>query len=157
MGRTIWRRLFLVSMRFTMHTDPWAAHALSGALLITMAAGPAWGLPVDMDKLPNQGRNSFGCVVCHISPAGEEINVFGRDYRDNDHQYDERLKRMDSDGDGYSNDVELRANPPTNPGDPRSYPRNPPHPWAWGATTLAVAVILVGGFTYAVRRSCHSS
>lgn len=116
-----------------------------------------WAYPVDMDKLPNQGRNSFGCIVCHISPAGEEINIFGRDYRDNNHQYDETLMRMDSDGDGFSNDQELKANPAANPGDARSYPWDPPDPWVWGATLAALVVAVTGGFNLVLRKSDRSS
>jgi hypothetical protein len=116
-----------------------------------------WAYPVDMDKLPNQGRNSFGCIVCHISPAGEEINVFGRDYRDNDHRYDQALMQVDSDGDAFSNDQELRANPPANPGDPRSYPWDPPDPWAWGATLAALVVTITGGLKFVIRKSGYPS
>ena len=116
-----------------------------------------WAYPVDMDKLPNQGRNSYGCIVCHISPAGEEINVFGRDYRDNDHGYDEKLKALDSDGDGFSNDQELRADLPTNPGDPNSYPWTPPNPWAWGATLFALMLIFTGWFALVLQRRGYPS
>lgn len=131
--------------------------ALSGALFSVFLPCVVLAYPVDMDKLPNQGRNSFGCIVCHISSAGEEINVFGRDYRDNDHQYDEKLQHADSDGDGFSNDRELRANPPANPGDRDSYPWTPPNPWAWGATTGAMVVLAAGGLSYALQRSRRSS
>jgi hypothetical protein len=110
-----------------------------------------------MDKLPNQGRNSFGCIVCHISPAGEEINSFGRDYRENEHRYDEKLKSLDSDGDGFSNDRELRADPATNPGDPNSSPWMPPNPWAWGATLFALILTLTGGFALVLQRRHHST
>jgi hypothetical protein len=95
--------------------------------------------------------------VCHISPAGEEINVFGGDYRDNDHQYDHALMNLDSDGDGFSNDQELRANPPANPGDLRSYPWDPPDPWVWGATLAALLVAVTGGFSLVLRKSDRSS
>ncbi len=116
-----------------------------------------WAYPVDMDKLPNQGRNSFGCIVCHISPAGEEINSFGRNYRENDHRYDEKLKAIDSDRDGFANDKELRADPATNPGDPNSYPWTPPDPWAWGTTLFALILIFTGGFTLVLPKRHHPS
>ena len=133
------------------------AYALLGASLFLLRPCLTAAYPVDMDKLPNQGRNSFGCIVCHISPAGEEINIFGKDYRDNDHQYDEKLQRMDSDRDGYSNDQELRSQPSSNPGDARSYPASAPNPWAWAATTGAVVVLLTGVFSYVLQRSSHPS
>ena len=65
--------------------------------------------------------------------------------------------RMDSDGDGFSNDQELRANPAANPGDPRSYPWEPPDPWAWGATVAALVVTITGGFRFVLRKSGHPS
>lgn len=115
-------------------------------------AAVAHGYPVDMDKLPNQGRNSLGCLVCHLSPAGEEINAFGRDYRDNDHRYDERLKRLDSDRDGFPNEAELLATPPSNPGDPASYPWDPPLAWAYLATCSAVILWTAGAFAVVLRK-----
>lgn len=140
-----------------MHTRPGLLLFSLGAASLFFLPRVLWPYPVDMDKLPNQGRNSFGCIVCHISPAGEEINSFGRDYRENDHRYDEKLKRLDSDGDGFSNDQELRANPPSNPGDPNSYPWTPPNPWAWGATLLALVMIFTGGFNFVLRKGRHPS
>jgi hypothetical protein len=129
----------------------------SWGFLVAVLARALWAYPVDMDKLPNQGRNSFGCIVCHLSPAGEEINAFGRDYRDNDHRYDGKLQAMDSDGDGFTNDEELRATPPSNPGDGRVFPWVPPDPWAWGASLLALVVLATGAFAFAVRERDRSS
>jgi hypothetical protein len=132
-----------------------SAYAAWAAFLFALIPRSLSAYPVDMDKLPNQGRNSFGCIVCHISPAGEEINRFGRDYRDRDHEYDQALQLQDSDGDGFSNDAELRADPPSNPGDPNSYPWRLPDPWAWGASLFALVLVTSGAFGLVIRRSRH--
>ena len=123
-----------------------------GILLFILAVFPLNHLsayPVDLDKLPHQGRNSFGCVVCHLNPAGGEVTLFGADYLENAFRYDVVLKQKDSDGDGYSNDRELRAQPPSNPGDPDSSPYQPPNFWGWLSTLLAVLVLITGGYSFA--------
>jgi hypothetical protein len=80
--------------------------------------------PFRVGKMPDKGKN-FGCAACHINPmGGGERNPFGKDYekigleaRDN---YTAELGKLDSDGDGASNDQEFAAG--TNPGDPKSKP-----------------------------------
>lgn len=73
-------------------------------------------------KLPDKGVN-FGCHTCHIKPGGPR-NPFGKDYEavaiKAGDVYTEALGKMDSDGDGFTNDEEFAAN--THPGDAASKP-----------------------------------
>lgn len=77
-----------------------------------------------MGKLPDKGKN-FGCATCHVNPSGGgDRNPFGKDYEriglKAKDTYTEELGKLDSDGDGATNDQEFAAN--TNPGDPNSKP-----------------------------------
>lgn len=82
------------------------------------------GRPHRMKKIPDKGKN-FGCGTCHIKPkGGGKRNPFGKDYKkiglkakDN---YTDELGKLDSDGDGFTNDQEFDAG--TNPGDAKSKP-----------------------------------
>ncbi len=74
--------------------------------------------------LPDGGAN-FGCATCHTSPAGGKgWNAFGMDWMkvamSADDKYTKELGKMDSDGDGTTNDEEFSAK--THPGDPESKP-----------------------------------
>lgn len=69
-------------------------------------------------KLPDHGEN-FSCSTCHCS---NELNEFGVDFQSNDKKYNSTLAGRDSDGDGFTNEEEFNADPPTNPGDNYSYP-----------------------------------
>ena len=82
------------------------------------------GRPFRLAKIPDKGVN-FRCGTCHINPGGGgQRNNFGNDYKmiaipalDN---YTDELGKLDSDGDGYSNDKEFAAG--THPGDAESKP-----------------------------------
>lgn len=95
-----------------------------------------------VDKIPN--GNKFMCANCHTNPAGGSTrNSFGKDVEarvtPNGFQdfWDSQLASLDSDGDGFSNGVELQdpngtwrpgqpnpgnSNLVSNPGDPNSKP-----------------------------------
>jgi len=80
--------------------------------------------------LPDKG-NSFGCATCHTNPAGGGArNSFGADYErvaiPAGDKYTDALAKLDSDGDGFSNEEEFAAKPVTNPGDPKSKPSAKP-------------------------------
>ncbi|HEX9880702.1 MAG TPA: hypothetical protein VGB25_10950 [Candidatus Binatia bacterium] len=122
-------------------------------LFLAVIPPGAGGYPVDMDKLPHQGRNSYGCLVCHLNPAGGELTSFGGDYMINDFHYDASIKQKDSDGDGFSNESDLTARPASHPGDPASHPFQPPGRLAWAGTLAAVLVLLAGGFSLVIRNS----
>jgi cytochrome c peroxidase len=82
------------------------------------------GRPFRIEKLPDKGRN-FGCGTCHVNPrGGGKRNPFGKDYENigikAKENYTAELGKLDSDGDGFTNDQEFAAN--TNPGDPESKP-----------------------------------
>ncbi len=82
------------------------------------------GRPFRVGRLPDKGKN-FGCGTCHINPkGGGERNPFGQDYEKiaikAGDKYVEDLGKLDSDGDGFTNDQEFAAN--THPGDPESKP-----------------------------------
>jgi hypothetical protein len=77
-----------------------------------------------LKNLPDKG-NKFGCRTCHINAlGGGGLNPFGRDYYltmpSAGDKYSEELGKMDSDGDGFTNDQEFAVG--TNPGNPESKP-----------------------------------
>ena len=90
-------------------------------LLLLLVLG-VWGRPFRLDKLPDKGEN-FNCRTCHVGNGGP-LNPFGKDYEDfalkAGDKYTEELGKIDSDGDGFTNDEEFAAE--TNPGDPESKP-----------------------------------
>lgn len=91
------------------------------ALLLLPATGTA--RPFRMAGLPDAGA-AFQCAVCHVTRSGGGPRTpFGRDWEKlamPAERYTEALGARDSDGDGFSNDVEFREK--TNPGDPASKP-----------------------------------
>jgi|GEM_PF-1049652 len=82
------------------------------------------GRPFRVGRLPDKGKN-FGCGTCHVNPrGGGKRNPFGQDYQKigmkAKDRYTKDLGKLDSDGDGFTNDQEFAAN--THPGDPESKP-----------------------------------
>ncbi|MFC1532962.1 thrombospondin type 3 repeat-containing protein [Thermodesulfobacteriota bacterium] len=80
--------------------------------------------PFRLGKLPDKGKN-FRCQTCHVNPKPDkEFTPFGSDYRRIGLKagdiYTKDLGKLDSDGDGFSNDQEFTAG--TNPGNPGSKP-----------------------------------
>lgn len=87
----------------------------------------AIGRPFRLALLPDNGAN-FGCATCHTNPAGGgPRNPFGRDWEaiaiPNGDKYVPQLADRDSDGDGFTNDEEFKAE--KHPGDPNSKPEKP--------------------------------
>lgn len=77
-------------------------------------------------ELPDKGAN-WSCGTCHVNPAGGGArNAFGKDWQNiavpAGDTYVNQLAQADSDGDGFTNDQEFNANPPTKPGDATSKP-----------------------------------
>ncbi len=92
----------------------------------------AIGLPHRPGLLPDKGSN-WGCGTCHTNPAGGgPRNDFGQDYSKvavpAGDKYTDELGKLDSDGDGFTNDEEFGAKPPTHPGDESSHPEEKPKP-----------------------------
>jgi len=97
--------------------------AFSACVLLSLTlVSFALGRPFRVGRLPDKGEN-FGCVTCHVVPGGPR-NPFGQDYEkfaiEAGDRYTEELGKMDSDGDGFTNDAEFAAN--THPGKPDSKP-----------------------------------
>ena len=89
-----------------------------------------------MQNLPVYRR--YSCSICHMSqnPVSADLNPFGEDFRRNRYVWDEALARKDSDGDNYTNGIELGdedgdGDPEivierSNPGDPLNNPNSIP-------------------------------
>jgi len=97
--------------------------ALSACVLLSLTlVSFALGRPFRPKLLPDKGEN-FGCLTCHVTPGGQR-NPFGQDYEavaiEAGDRYTGELGKMDSDGDGFTNDTEFAAN--THPGKPDSKP-----------------------------------
>ncbi len=96
------------------------------AMLSLTVISDVSGKPFRLGKLPDEGGN-FGCATCHVTPGGPR-NTFGQDYQEvamkAGDTYTEELGKMDSDGDGFTNDEEFAAN--TNPGKAESKPEAKP-------------------------------
>ena len=100
------------------------------AFILIIGVTNTIGRPFRVDVLPDKGRN-WGCGTCHVNPAGGgQRNAFGRDYErigiPAGDRYTQALADTDSDGDGFTNDAEFNANPPTKPGDAASKPPEEP-------------------------------
>ena len=98
--------------------------ALVGLLLLLVLDSVSFAKPFRLAKLPDKGAH-FGCGTCHVNPkGGGPRNSFGKDWEKiamkAGDQYTESLGKLDSDGDGATNDQEFDAG--TNPGDARSTP-----------------------------------
>jgi hypothetical protein len=89
---------------------------------LSAIAGIVFATPGLMATLPDKGA-SFGCVTCHVSAnGGKALNDFGTDFKKYN-TYNNQLAQLDSDKDGFTNAQEFAANPVTNPGDSKSFPK----------------------------------
>ena len=65
------------------------------------------------------------CMLCHSKGGGSQLSAYGEDFQRfgmNPKAF-ELIEKRDSDNDGFSNIVEIKAK--SNPGDPRSTPEKP--------------------------------
>lgn len=77
-------------------------------------------LSLALTPYPNiRGTALDDCTLCHPGGNTKLLNGYGTDYAAAGHQYPP-IESMDSDGDGFTNIVEIRAL--TNPGDGNSKP-----------------------------------
>ncbi len=78
-------------------------------VVAVLAAGALMSTENYMRVLPMSKR--YQCANCHISAsptiASYTLNPFGADFKSNSEKWDAALAAKDSDGDGYSNGVEL--------------------------------------------------
>jgi hypothetical protein len=72
------------------------------------------------------------CALCHLDPGGGgPLNPYGTDFASTaipghtSNVFDAALEALDSDGDSFSNIVEINAGTGTNPGDSTSHPALP--------------------------------
>ncbi len=95
-------------------------------ILSIMVTSLAFSRPWRPALLPDKGEN-FSCSTCHINPAGGGTrNKFGQDFErigiPAGDKYTDELAKLDSDGDGFTNQEEFDAEPVTRPGDANSHP-----------------------------------
>ena len=93
--------------------------------------GSAYGSTGFLASFNSQNGTTYNCGVCHTTPTASSSarNQFGTDWANatiGNHSYviTTALANLDSDGDGYTNIVEIQAK--TNPGDATSFPSSPP-------------------------------
>jgi cytochrome c553 len=131
------------------------------AMLTLMAISAVLGRPFRVGRLPDKGNN-FGCGTCHVNPrGGGKRTPFGEDYRKvamkAGDKYTEDLGKLDSDGDGFTNDQEFAAN--THPGDAESMPAGGADPQAELAKAMEKGKALFNdtklGKTGTSCNSCH--
>ena len=94
------------------------------AILSLLVTSVVLSRPYRLGRLPDKGK-TFGCGTCHVNPrGGGKRNPFGKDYEKvglkAGDKYTEELGKLDSDGDGFTNDQEFAAK--KHPGDPESKP-----------------------------------
>ena len=94
------------------------------AILSLLVVSVVLSRPHRLGRLPDKGKN-FGCGTCHVNPrGGGKRTSFGKDYEKvamkAGDKYTENLGKLDSDGDGFTNDQEFAAK--KHPGDPESKP-----------------------------------
>jgi hypothetical protein len=99
---------------------------ICSVFLFSLMAPDAYGRRFRLSKVPENGR-AFRCLLCHVNPKGRlPLNPFGKDWEKiaipAGEKYTEELGKLDSDGDGFTNDQEFEAK--TNPGDPLSKPES---------------------------------
>jgi hypothetical protein len=109
---------------------------------MVLSAGMLKGRENYMEKLPLYRQ--FKCIICHQSSqptSGMDLNNFGKDFKSNGYQWNATLARLDSDGDEFTNGVELGDEDGngvpevsierSNPGDPYNHPSSI-DPKTWG-------------------------
>jgi hypothetical protein len=124
---------------------------LLGMVLALGAFNYAFGSTGYLSLFNTANVTTYNCGVCHTTPTGSSSarNQFGTDWANasiGNHSYTitTALANLDSDGDGFSNIVEIQAK--TNPGDATSFPTTGTD------TTLPV----VSGFTIPATSSTLS-
>ncbi len=95
---------------------------IGSALLVTAATvGLSYGNPgylAAFNALYGTAlTDKYSCQVCHTTPPA--LNPYGNDYLNSGHNFS-AIEFLDSDGDGFTNIVEINAG--TNPGDAASHP-----------------------------------
>jgi len=99
-----------------------------GAVLGVGSSSPAYALPAYLDQFNTQygtaGTVLDTCRLCHssASPGTTDLNPYGTAFRNSGHNF-VTIEPLDSDGDGFSNIVEINAR--SFPGDPSSTPTTP--------------------------------
>jgi hypothetical protein len=95
---------------------------IPGLLLV---AGRVQALPAYDRLFKQKYQYSTNCAACHISGGGSQNTGYGRDFLGAGATLEafDRIAKMDSDGDGFSNIDEIQAR--SNPGDSKSTPKTP--------------------------------
>lgn len=116
---------------------------LTAVVFLATWSSPAQSKPEYLSefnaKYDTRGGRLDSCQTCHNSATGnkDNVNPYGVDYGKNNHDF-AAVEGLDSDGDGFSNLDEIKAE--TFPGDPKENPGNkpaPPPPPSTTTTTTA--------------------
>ncbi len=106
--------------------------AVAAVMVMALVAAVAVAMPKDLDLFkatysPKEGTPLAGaaCLTCHAKmPPSKDLNPYGKDYlgkTTRDAAALKAIENLDSDKDGATNIVEIRAG--TLPGDPASKPK----------------------------------
>lgn len=90
----------------------WMLTITSSFFIVSVSARPKYA-----KDMPANLKNY--CNVCHHQASGGPMNLFGEDYLKHVNNISD-ISSLDSDGDGFTNDEELREG--TFQGDSESYP-----------------------------------
>ncbi len=96
----------------------------------TLLASSAAAYPVHRRLYEVEYQKQTHCTLCHDQDGGSDRNGYGRDWakEGEDLKAFRTIAERDSDGDGFSNSVEIAAG--SNPGEAKSTPDKPGRRWA---------------------------
>ena len=120
--------------------------ALISTAGFTLLVSPAQSTPEYMGKFNakynTRGSKLDSCMTCHTSQAGgaENVNAYGADFGKNNHDFG-AVEGLDSDGDGFSNIDEIKAE--TFPGDKNDNPNTRPAPTTTSSSTTTTTAGLL--------------
>lgn len=93
-------------------------------LVLTIHSASVFSMPTFARQYKHQYGYIPSCHACHKEGGGTPLNQYGQDFKDKgkNNAAFERISMLDSDNDGFNNDLEARKK--SNPGNVKSTPSN---------------------------------